>query len=415
MSRRPLSLRRRVALAYTVLGFVLSLLFAVATIFIADDYEQIVIDEILRGQAEDYGLRFAADPATVLPRTHRLSGYLHRADGGSDVPPQYAALAPGIHESPQEDTDGIHIGVFDTDQGRFFFVMDLRDIERVEGYLEGFVAVALVLGTGIAGWLGWALAGHTVIPVKRLAQAVDALPTRPQASGLAETVSNDELGKLALAIDRYQARLVEADASERRLYADASHELRTPIAVVRASAEVLLDDPTASDYARRRLQRLDRGMRELTDLLDALLDLARRREPVMETLSVASLLGDAASSLVATGERGLGQRVEIDAQGRLYTSQRESLLILRGVIRRVLPPEIPGTLFLRYADSVFHILFTTDTGDDDEPRRPAPAAERSDRGLGLALIGRLAERLGWEIDDRRAEDPPRQVSIRVPG
>lgn len=414
MSRRPGTLRRRVALAYTLLGFVLSLLFAGATVFIAEDYEHIIVDEILRGQAEDYGLRLASDPSTPLPQTHRLSGYLRRADGSGDVPAEFAKLPPGIHESDNDAAEGIHIGVFDTDLGRLFFVIDLNDIERMERDLNWFLAGVIVLGTGIAGWLGWIFAGRTLVPVRQLAQAVDALPTRPQASDLAETVSDDELGKLASAIDRYQNRLVEADAQERRLYADASHELRTPIAVVRASAEVLLDDPTASEYARQRLHRLDRGMRELGDLLDVLLDLARRREPLMEDLDAAGLLHETVSSL-APADGSVQQRIDIDAEGTLRASQRESLLLLRSVIRRVLLPDIPGELSLRYADSVFRITFSRDGGSGYESAGPSATTERSDRGLGLTLIGRLATQLGWEIDDKRANDQPREVSIRVPG
>jgi len=413
MSRRPATLRRRVALAYTLLGLVLSLLFAGATVFIAEDYEHIIVDEILRGQAEDYGLRLAADPFTPLPQTHRLSGYLRHPDGSGNVPAEFAELPPGIHESDGDASEGIHIGVFDTDQGRMFFVIDLRDIERMERDLAWFLAAVIVLGTAIAGWLGWIFAGRTLVPVRKLAQAVDALPTRPQASDLAEAVSDDELGKLASAIDRYQNRLVQADASERSLYADASHELRTPIAVVRASAEVLLDDPTASDYARQRLHRLDRGMRELGDLLDVLLDLARRRELVMEELDAAGLLEETVSSL-APADGGVRQPIEIDATGTLRASQRESLLLLRGVIRRVLPPEMPGTLALRYADSVFRIVFSADGEPGRQSAGSPVATERSDRGLGLTLIARLAAQLGWEIDDRRANDRPREVSIRVP-
>lgn len=411
MSPRPATLRRRVTLAYTLLGFLLSLLFAAATVFIAEDYEHIIVDEILRGQAEDYSLRLAADPSVPLPQTHRLSGYLRRADGSGQVPAEFAQLPPGIHESDKEAADGIHIGVFDTDLGRMFFVINLSDIERMELDLNWFLAAVIVLGTGIAGWLGWIFAGRTLVPVRKLAQAVDALPARPQISDLAQTVSDDELGKLASAIDRYQARLVEADAHERRLYADASHELRTPIAVVRASAEVLLDDPAASDYSRQRLQRLDRGMRELGDLLDVLLDLARRREPQLETLDAADLLRETASSL-APAVDGIRRTVEIDAAGALRGAQRESLLLLRSVIRRVLSPDIPGRLSLRYADSQFRIVFSED--GVAASGGPPTAAERSDRGSGLTLIGRLATQLGWEIDDRRANDRPREIAIRVP-
>ena len=74
----PLPLRRRVALALTALGFLLSALFAAATIAVTEDYEHVLASEILRGQAEDYGLRLSNGlPAQLPPQVKRL---IKRAD-----------------------------------------------------------------------------------------------------------------------------------------------------------------------------------------------------------------------------------------------------------------------------------------------------------------------------------------------
>ena len=64
----PLPLRRRVALALTALGFLLSALFAAATIAVTEDYEHVLASEILRGQAEDYGLRLSNGLPAQLPK-----------------------------------------------------------------------------------------------------------------------------------------------------------------------------------------------------------------------------------------------------------------------------------------------------------------------------------------------------------
>lgn len=411
MNNARVSLRRRVALAYTVLGLVLSLLFAVATMFITEDYEHILVDEILRGQADDYALRLAANPATVLPQTHRLSGYLLHADGSGNIPAEFAALDPGTHESDDPAREGIHIGVFDTDQGRLYFVIDLSDIERLERHLAWFLVGVVVLGTGVAGWLGWLLAGGTVAPVRRLAEAVDALPTQPHASDLAGTVSDDELGRLAASIDRYQVRLVEADAQQRRFFADASHELRTPIAVVRGAAELLLDETTLPAATRRVLQRLDRGVREVTDLLDVVLDLARRREPVIETVAADSLLQEAAASLQEAGAHPQ-LHIEIEASGAWRVPRRESLLVLRGVLRQLLPPDSHGRLLLRGEGDLLEMSYVAADGSEP-PAREAP--QRSDNGLAVTLLGRLADALDWRFEDPTFAMAARRVRIRLPG
>ena len=410
MSAVKISLRRRVALAYTVLGLMLSLLFAAATVFITEDYEHILVDEILRGQADDYALRLAANPATALPQSHRLSGYLRRIDGRGNVPAGLAALVPGIHESVDDSAEGIHVGVFDTDQGRLYFVIDLSDIERLESHLEWFLIGVIVLGTGVAGWLGWLLAGSTVAPVRRLAEAVDALPTWPQASTLAGTVSDDELGRLAASIDRYQARLVEADAQERRFFADASHELRTPIAVVHGAAELLLDEPALPVRTRGVLQRMDRGVRELTDLLDVVLDLGRRRELKFESVDAAALLREAAASLQEACSNS-SLEVRIDARGEWRVPRRESLLVLRGVLRHLLPANCRGILLLRGEGDVLDMSYIAADGASPAPARPA---QRSDGGLAVTLLGRLAAALGWRFEEESPDATIRRVRIRLP-
>ncbi|MFS8137208.1 MAG: histidine kinase dimerization/phospho-acceptor domain-containing protein, partial [Thermomonas sp.] len=326
-------MRQRSTLAFTLMGFVLSALFALATSWAADDYESTMVAEILKSQAEDYGARLAIDPDITLPRTRRLSGYLRRGSEAGNIPVVYAGLQPGFHEADRIDGSEAHIGVFDTVAGRLVFVIDVSAIESFERHLNWMIAAVLVLGTALSGWLGWIFAGGVLRPVRALANAVDALPTQPKQTELAGSISDDALGRLAGAIDRYQSRLVAADAYERDFYADASHELRTPITVVRGVADVLVDDPSVDAGMRRRLRRLDRGVRELTDLLDLLFGMARRRTPQSETVSATALIQAAASSLSGDQDGG-GVLVDVDVRacGSLCVPWHEGLLLLRAAI-----------------------------------------------------------------------------------
>jgi len=383
-----LSLRRRVALACLALGFLLSLLFAISVVVVAEDYEHVIAAEILSGQAEDYGLRIANGLPAQLPRTHRLSGYLRR-----DIPPRYAAYPPGISEDPAED--GVHVGVFDTSAGRMAFVIDLRDIEELEVHLNLMLAAIVVLGTALAGWLGWWFAGRAIAPVGRLAAAVDALPTTPRHTALRATTSSDELGRLAGAIDAYQARLVDADAHEQAFFADASHELRTPVAVVRGAIEVLMDDlqPPAQEA---RLRRVERGMGELSDLLEAMLDVARRRSPRLEDVDAAAFLREAGAAALALSP---GIVLDVHAAGAMRLAPREARLLLRGVLRRVLPYGVPGTLSLRLDGDALALSFdAADAESVADAVESLPAASRSDTGSVPALLDRLAQRSGWRIE-----------------
>ena len=379
----PLPLRRRVALALTALGFLLSALFAAATIAVTEDYEHVLASEILRGQAEDYGLRLSNGLPAQLPKTHRLSGYAR-----ADVPPHYARLAPGVHEDAT--ADGMHIGVFDTSAGRLWFVVDLSDIEALEVHLNWVLAGMVVFGTLLAGIIGWHFAGTALKPLGRFARAVDALPVEPRVTDLRAQASYDELGRLAGAIDDYQRRLVEAEAHEQAFFADASHELRTPIAVVQGATEVMLDAADTERDPRRieRLRRLERGVREMTDLVEMLLAVARRRALQFETVDAAGFLRDALEPLQTDATP---VAADIVASGALRMPRREALLLLRHAVGKLGWPASGDALSLRLDDSRLDIAV--------HARNDMPStAQRSDTGGLGALAQRLAERIGWRCE-----------------
>ena len=391
---RSMPLRRRVALAFTLLGFLLSLVFSIAVVVVTEKYEHVLAAEILQGQAEDYSLRLSNRLAAELPQTHRLSGYLANA---ASTPPEYRALPLGIHEDAGDD--GTHIGVFDTSAGRLVFVINLSDIEELEELLNLFLAGLVVLGTALAGGLGWWLAGFALQPVQRLVDEVDALPVQPRPSTLAMHTSQDELGRLASSIDAYQDRLVDADAREQAFFADASHELRTPLSVVQGVTEVMLDDLNdgrANDPAHvARLHRLERGARDMGYLTEALLGVARRSELRAEALDARSFLEEAAHIALPDSARGATQaRIAIEATGTLQLPRREALLVVSGLLRKVARQPPDAVIHVTLSGNELLIEKQVDAASDSDHSN----ATRSDTGRGSALLDRLAQRLGWQVD-----------------
>ena len=407
---KPMSLRVRVTVAATVLGVVLSVLFAGLTVYVSEEYEDVLVGELLQGQAQDYSLRLALDPTATLPQSHRLSGYLRRRDGSGVIPADLAPLGPGFYDDDPRLPDGIHAGVYDIAQGRLYFAIDLSDIEATEQLLAVTVIAIFLVGTSFAAWLGWFLAGASLTPLRRFAGAVDALPVTPQRTELAKDAGSDELGRLAAAIDAYQARLADADVQERRFFADASHELRTPLAVVRGVTEVILDDPGAEPALRNRLGRLDRGVSELGMLLDVLLGLARRRELIVETVDARRLFDDSLDALSALAGR---EQLVVDNRlgGTWQAPRREVDLLLQGVLRRLLAPDAAGELQVSCESGQLILRFT--------PQRPEPSmtgadTERSDSGMALTLVDRLAQWIGWETQRMPTTGGAREVRLTMP-
>ena len=394
----PMPLRARFTLLATLLGLLVSSLAAVTTILMVEEYEYVIATEILRGQAEDYGLRLANGMPADLPRTQRLRGY--RAND-PELPPAYSNYPAGVREDTSNHD--AHVGVFETSAGRLVFVIDLGDIEALETLLRLLVSTLVVIGTGLAGGLGWLLSGRALKPLRTLAESVEALPVEPCRTRLAEGVSADDLGRLAGAIDAYQGRLVEADAHEQAFFADASHELRTPIAVVQGASEVMLDDIGPDTDPRRieRLHRLDRGVREMHDLIEMLLVVARRRVPLLEDVDAASFLHEATATLHADGA---SPAMTVTASGPLRLPRREALLLLRHAIGKLGWPSSGEALSMRLDEQRLEL----------STRRPdtTPASVgRSDTGGIGALAQRLAAQSGW----RMVRASPERIVIELTG
>lgn len=397
--KKPMTLHRRLFLGAMLLGFILSTLCALAAVWVAEDYEHVVAHEILRGQAEDYSLRLANRLPATLPQTQRLNGYLASA---SHLPRAFAALPPGMHEL--DGREGLNIGVFDTSAGRLIFTIDLSDIEVLEQHLNLVLAGMIIFGTLVAGGLGGLLAKAAITPVRRLAEQVDALSTMPAPTNLAIGVSDDELGRLAVAIDAYQARLVDADAREQAFFADASHELRTPLAVVQGVTEVLLDDPPTSPMALARLQRLERGVRDMRQLLEAMLGAARRKPLHFESVQLADLLEEA-TALAASGSQPI--QTVIDTEAVLMLPRQEAVLLISGLSRKLIHSQAATGLRFKF-DHPWLVIESI--GGQNESDLQRVNSMRADLGTGSALLDRLATRLGWQI----CFDVPGRIDISLP-
>ena len=382
MNRLPL--RLRVTLGYGLTGLALSLAFAAATAFIADDYEEIFISSLLDGEADTYLRQLARDPAAALPRSPGLAMYRQAL-----APAPFRKLAPGSHELDLPGHDGVHVGVYERDGQRLVIALDVGEVEAMERYLAKLMAVVVLGGTLLSAWLGWWLAGRAIRPVTRLARAVESLPLQPQASALAAGYGQDGIGSLALAIDGYQARLLHASHSEQRFFADASHELRTPIAVIQGAVEVLRDDPGTSSAQHRRLDRIDRSITELALLLEALLLSARGLPAQAESLELAALCRQSVTRLSAAHP---------DAAQRIVVGAGEPVLV-------VAPPRWASSV----TDVLLYKLLTSAPGASwrvqlsgdgmtvirlDADGSPS---QRGDLGMAMVFLERLCLRLGWRL------------------
>ncbi|WP_433361114.1 ATP-binding protein [Actinoplanes sp. CA-142083] len=138
------------------------------------------------------------------------------------------------------------------------------------------VAAVPLLAAVLAG-LGWTLVRAALRPVDVLTREAAAISTLENGRRLPAVAGDDEIARLAATLDAMLARLAVAFAREREFVDDASHELRTPVAVLRGEIELALSEDDPAEVRRSLLAAQDQVDR-LARLTEDLLLLARERD-----------------------------------------------------------------------------------------------------------------------------------------
>jgi signal transduction histidine kinase len=266
------------------------------------------------------------------------------------------------------------------------------------------------------------IAGRAFESVDRMINEVEAITDgRSLHRRLAVDGAGDEFSRLALTLNQMMERLETSFAGLRRFTADASHELKTPLAVLRVDVERAMSPTTAP---AERMVALEEALHEITrmaDLVGSLLTLARadegRYDIVREPVELEPLVREVFETAAILGEdAGLGVALPtVDVAVVLGDATRLRQLFLNLVTNAVKYTPRGGTVEVALQRRERTVTFSVrDTGlgisAGDLPhiferfyradRARSRTAERSGFGLGLAISQWIAEAHGGTISVR---------------
>jgi signal transduction histidine kinase len=162
-------------------------------------------------------------------------------------------------------------------------------------HLLQYSVITLGVVIALAAILGWLAAGRALRPVHRITAAARAASEHNLSARVALRGPRDELHELAQTFDEMLDRLQAAFEGQQRFIANASHELRTPLAVMRATVDVVLDNPGSSPADLRGMAADIRAAVDHAEhLIAALLILARNERglTVHEQIDLATIAED---------------------------------------------------------------------------------------------------------------------------
>ncbi len=306
----------------------------------------------------------------------------------------------------------------------------LSDVNATLSELRLILVILTLGGIALAAVLGWFVARTALAPVRRLTAAVRHVAETRDLGERIDERRRDELGSLArsfnsmlLVLDETVHKLDESARMQRRLVADASHELRTPVTSVRTNIEILeRADELPPDERTRLISDVVEQLEELSALINDLIELAREDEHVdsREEVRFDVLVNEAIErarrhapqvrfdvTLEQTLVNGVPSRLD-----RAVNNLLDNAVKFAGTDEPIEVRLRDGELEIRDhgpgidAEDLPHVF--------DRFFRGARSRARPGSGLGLAIVRQVAELHAGSVSVAAAPGGGTVVRLRVP-
>ena len=273
---------------------------------------------------------------------------------------------------------------------------------------------AVLLASGV----GWLVAGAALRPVERMRRDAAVASTARAGASLAVPPTRDELARLATTLNELLARERAALDAEHRFLDEASHDLRTPLAVLKAELDLALARPRDREELETTLRTAARATDRLVRLAEDLLVLARgRRGPLVlhvEPTALRTFCDDCAAPFQTAGEP-----ITVTAPDEVVHFDP---VRMRQAVRNLLDNAVRhghGRGVALHANLKTHgpLVFTV---SDDGPGMPADGVGRVElprdggNGLGLSIVAAVAAAHGGYAEARARRGGGTEVVIVVP-
>jgi signal transduction histidine kinase len=414
---RPRSVHWWISVALVAVGLAMIVALSVQSFSSQHLIEHKFWVDVLRFASADHAAHVRAGQTKSLPDAGIIrSWYVEGARGNSQVPAYLADLRPGLYstesgagafaESERFNGHGaFHVLVVDLPPGRLITTIDIAQLEDDQNRSAVQVAIwAGFLVIFIAAAIAW-LHANLVRPVRDLADRMQAIVPGTAGARLPTTYRREEIQVIAQASNAHLERVEQFIQRERSLLDQASHEFRTPIAVISGAVDVLKQF-SLPDASKPVLGRIEHAVHDLSETMVALLYLSREAIPGTDPVDV-TVLHDLLPRVAADHEHLLGDKtaeLRIGEVEPTVIAAPEAMvrIAVSNLIRNAIESTDDGHVELTLRGGVISVV---DSGSGFNPveaaRRYRESLQQSapirGQGLGLFLISRICDRFGWKL------------------
>ncbi|WP_414581176.1 sensor histidine kinase [Scytonema sp. PCC 10023] len=276
----------------------------------------------------------------------------------------------------------------------------------------------------IASMLAWLVAGRLLAPLRLLIETARSI-TESDLSQRIPVEGVDQIAELSITFNEMLDRLQTAFASQRNFINDASHELRTPITIIRGHLELLGDDP---QERRETVELVTDELDRMSRFVDDLLLLAKAEQPNflnLQTVDISSLTEELYTKATALGERDW--RLENKGMGRIVADRQRLTQAMMNLAENATQHTTDGDVIALGSEVLNgHAYFwvrDTGVGIDlaDQERiferfaRGSHSYRRSEgAGLGLSIVSAIATAHGGRVELKSKPGKGSTFTIVIP-
>src|SRR5882672_2588762 len=328
---------------------------------------------------------------------------IYRA-GSADLPPEFVLLTAGSHPAVKIGPHLFHVVLRETPVGRLYAAFEVTERERLETANHWVVASCGALILLIVALCSVWLARSLLSPIDELAGRLEQISPEDRSVRLGEAFRGSELAPIAHSVDQFLERLDGFVQREQSFTEAASHELRSPLAVLQGATEILAEQAREQPTLARTVERIRRATRDMAEFTHTLLLLAREPKSITnpaeqcDVTEIATRVIDEQRSLPSAKP----VTIRCECFSPLPVAAPASLvkIVLSNLLRNALSATESGSISCR---AVGRTLEIHDSGGGIPRAAIDKVFERNfslrpgGHGLGLHLTKRICDHFGWTI------------------
>lgn len=409
------SISHRIYRTSALISLVSLIIVFVSVSWVSEDLESTML-RVELAQERDFLLSDKFNPSRpILRETSELTmAYIPDAATSSmpsnpypelAVPPIFEGLEPGFSDEVYKNDGTYLISLQKLQHGVLYLARDITHFEQREWLFRLALLVVVGLVAILTALLSVFEAKRIVKPLTTLSNQIEKLPVGANMSRLPNNWQDSELHSIANSFNFFVAQLEAYVQREKSLLNMASHEFRTPLAVISGAIDVLETRGNLDVQDQATLARVRRATTEMQTNVNALLTLARKETEHTtshQTISLASVINQTIEDLSVNFPVDSRLNFKTLKPVEVYANPALVQMLLRNLIQNALQ-HTNGRVYVELDD---HTLEIRDEGSGltEEARAlltsagPARSPAAVTSGLGLYLVTLIAERLNWALE-----------------